>query len=181
MRHSHRTFGWALLTAIVLPLFIMMFNSVVQVTMPEIRHSTGLPPAPAPAASTIDVVAPQLPAIVEQPIPSVVEPPYRQPKPPVVERPHSTFARRWHGPGGTNYDFVENSNALTMFVLPPDGSRINVGTAHVESDTLVIEKFLSPVYATWGSLPRLHIDGDRLVGNGPDGQEATYFITGART
>lgn len=170
MRQSHNTFGWALLTAIFLPLFVMMFNSFVQVTMPEIRHSTGLTPGPAPATatSTIDVVAPRLPAIVEQPTPRVVEP------------PHSTFARRWHGPGGTNYEFVESANALTMFVLPQDGSRINVGTAHVESDTLVIEKFLSPIYATWGSLPRLHIDGDRLVGNGPDGQEATYFIAGAR-
>jgi hypothetical protein len=165
MRQSHNTFGWAVLTTIVVPVLIMMFISVVQVTTPAIQHSIGLPPAPP--VSRIDVVAPRLPAIVEQPTPRVVEP------------PHSTFARRWHGPGGTNYDFVESANALTMFVLPSDGSRINVGTAHVESDNLVIEKFLSPVYATWGSLPRLHIDGDRLVGNGSDGQEATYFIAGA--
>lgn len=165
MRNSHNTFGWAMLTAIVLPLFVMMFNSVVQVTTPEIRHNTGL--QPVPATTTIDVVAPPLPAIIEPPKPKPVEP------------PHRTFARRWHGPRGMNYDFVENTSGLTMFAMPGDGSRINVGTAHVENDALVVEKFLSPVYATWGTLPRLYIDGDRLVGTGPDGQEATYFIAGA--
>lgn len=168
MRNTHHTFGWAVLTALVLPLFVMAFNSVVQVTTPEIRHNTGLQPTPATA--TIDVVAPP-------PSPAIVEPP----KPKAVEPPRSTFARRWHGPGGTNYEFVENTSGLTMFVVPGDGSRINVGTAHVESDALVVEKFLSPVYATWGTLPRLHIDGDRLVGTGPDGQESTYFIAGAGT
>lgn len=167
MRNSHNTFGWAVLTAIVLPVFVMMFNSVVQVTTPEIRHNTGLPSAPA--TTTIDVVAPPLPAIIESPKPKPVEP------------PHSTFARRWHGPRGTNYDFVENTSGLTMFAMLGDGSRINVGAAHVESDTLVVEKFLSPVYATWGTLPRLRIDGNRLVGTGPDGQEVTYFIAGAGT
>jgi hypothetical protein len=170
MRNSHHNFGWAVLTAIVLPLFVMMFTSVVQVTTPEIRHNTGL--TPAPATTTLDVVAPPVP-----PSPVIIEPP--TPKP--VEPPRSTFARRWHGPGGTKYDFVENMSGLTMFVMPGDGSRINVGTAHVESDALVVEKFLSPVYATWGTLPRLYIDGDRLVGTGPDGQEATYFIAGAGT
>ena len=39
---------------------------------------------------------------------------------------------------GTNYDFVEDRSGLTMFVMPADGSRINVGTAHVESDALVV-------------------------------------------
>lgn len=163
MPQLHENRSWLILTMFVIPLFVLAVGTIVQVTGPEIRQHAGLPSVPATA--TVDVVAPAPSKTPD--ISSIVEPPNK-----------TSFAGRWHGPQGTAYEFIGDRTALTLYVLPGEGSRINVGKAHVEQDTLVVEKFLSPVYAKWGDLPRLNISGDRLVGRGPSGDLQTYFIAG---
>lgn len=134
---------------LVLPVVLVLWQSTVQVTTPEIRKTTGLEPKPTPPQTKIDVVAPKL-------------------KP-------GGFAAEWLGRENRSYLWEQNGNQISIYWIEPDGSKRYVGAAVDEGNTVVFTSFYSPVYQQWGVLPSLHLKDNTLVAVADNGAEVVYF------